>query len=246
MKQIVYIVIAVLLLTGLGWAYYAYGALLPVYSRTVAESVLVDKTEEFILQPTGTEILLPVNLADHKWEHVQLQVRTFSQFKYTESYTVALPGHFFLLSNPDDRDKEISRFKTRLDSVMTAISRQDKGYPKSSIYAPFIEEVNRIAAIKADVKNVLAYTDVCENTDDFSIYREKDRNLLIKHPEKVRELLSKYGKPGNLHGLTIYILFKPKSDRDDEYFTLMSGFYRKLFEAAGADVHIGSNLVTNN
>lgn len=246
MKKIANIVIAALLLTGLGCAYYAYASYLPTYSRSVAEAVLIDQTEQFTVRPTGADILQPLSLDDHKWESVQLHVRTFSEFKYTESHTLVLPGHFFLLANPDDRDNEINRFEHKVDTVINAINNQDRGYPKSSIYAPFIEEVNRIAATKAGVKNVVAYTDCCENTSVFSVYREKDRSLLAKHPEKVVALLSQYGKPGNLHGLTIYILFKPKTERDNEYFTLMSGFYKKLFEDAGAKVEIGANLITTN
>ncbi|MCW3120853.1 MAG: hypothetical protein JWQ38_345 [Flavipsychrobacter sp.] len=246
MKKIAYIIIGVLLLAGLGWAYYAYAAYLPTYSRHVAETVLIDQTQEFLVQPTGTEILSLASLPGHKWESVQLQMRTFSEYKYTESYGLALQGQFFLLSNPDDRDKEIAAFILKTDTVISRIREQNKGYPKSSIYAPFIEEVNRISATKADIKTVLAYTDACENTSVFSVYNAKDRELLIRHPEKVKELLSQYGKPGNLHGVVIYIFFKPKSDRDNEYFTIMSGFYKMLFETAGADVYVGPNLVVDN
>ncbi len=245
MKIIRYSSIAILLI-GLGWAYYSYASYLPVYSRSVAESVLVDETEQFIVRPTRMDVLQPLNLAEHKWQSVQLNVRTFSEFKYTESRTLALPGRFFLLSNPDERDNEIHKFEQNVDTVINAVNGQNKGYPKSNIYAPFIEEVNRISAIKADVKAVTAYTDCCDNTSVFSIYRDSDRNLIKKHPEKVKELLSQYGKPGNLHGLTIWISFKPKTDRDNEYFTLMSVFYKKLFEEAGAEVHVGANIVFDN
>lgn len=246
MKKIIIGIVALIVIGALGWAYYTYASQLPTYSRSVAESVIIDKTDPLAVQPSLADVLAPLNLSEHKWEQVRLNISTFSEYKLNEKYALDLPGQFFLWANPGDRDKDISLFGKQVDSVLTVVNRQNNGYPKSSIYAPLLEEVNRLAATKAELKNVLVYTDGCENTDVFSIYRDKDRELLTKHPEKVRELLSRYGKPGNLHGVSIYFLFKPRNDIEDRNFSLMSGFYKQLFEAAGAEVHIGANLITEN
>ena len=125
---------------------------------------------------------------------------------------------------------------------MAAIYAQKNGYPRSSIYAPLVVEANRIARTKADLKAVIAYTDACENTSVFSIYDPIDRNLLMHHPEKVQELLAQYGKVDDLHGVTIYIIHSPLNDMDNENFSIMSRFYKSLFEDAGAKVCIGANV----
>jgi len=245
MKKTAYILTIMLALAGLGWAYYTYASYLPTYCRSIAETVFVDKTELFAIQPTTSEILSPLDLYSHKWESVDIHLRTFSQYKYTERYTVSLANKYFLISNPDQRDKDVQTFKTAVDTLVKTVCRQPNGYSKSSIYAPFIEEVNNIASSKADKKVALAYTDCCENTDVFSIYRPADRDALVHHLNKVKELLSSYGKPCRLHGLTIYILYKPENDRDNENFTLMSEFYKQLFEEAGATVYISPSIAIN-
>ena len=106
--------------------------------------------------------------------------------------------------------------------------------------------MNRIAATKADVKEVIAYTDLSENTSVFSIYKSSDRNLLRLRPDLVKKLLGQFGRPTDLRGVSIHLLFKPKTDRENEYFTLASRFYKQLFEDAGAKVDCGGSILCEN
>jgi len=241
-----YLRIAALLFGALILVCLVYAISIPVAPHTNVETIFIDKTDDFAKQATGAEVLLPIGLRDNSWQSVQLKICTFSDYDFTESKAFSLRGEVFMLGNPTGRKKEVDRFEKKIDGAIRAINSLPGGCTHSSIYAPFIRELNRMASLQAYRKVAINYGDLFENTQIFSVYKKEDWLLLKTHPEKVKELLAQFGKPADFSGLKIYLVYKPETDRDNEYYQLMSGFYKKLFEGAGAQVFIGANLSVEN
>lgn len=211
----------------------------------VAGSVLKDRTD-LDSEPVQADDLCPLLYLDNKWAGISLRMLTISDYAYNKVHQVSLPGRIVLFSSVTERDKEIAGFKKDMAMCVDSINTEPIGLPHSSIYEPLMTEANRIAASKAKHKFVVAYTNCGENTPAFSVYNTKDRKLLKNNPQKVEQILEKMVKSANLNGLTVYLVYHPTTDKDNEYFTAMSRIYKRILEKAGATVIIEANLVTTN
>lgn len=239
--KIIFSIILILLLIGTGIYY-----LLPVIKNNMRgnEVVLfIDKTD-VQKEPIKVEDITPILGLDKSiWKHNKIRFQTLSNYEYTNVKEIELPYTFFLFSNPKKRKKEIIIFTANIDSTLKEIYKADSGKARSSIYEPLVRTANTLAQSKASKKVMIVESDLQENTNTFSIYRESDYIQLQKHPEQVAERLETLLPLNDVQGIDIYLIYQPKSDADNERFILMAHLFTRIFEAKGAHVHIGSNLV---
>jgi hypothetical protein len=205
-------------------------------------SVCIDTTDSLKPEPVATEIYTSQHLGNNKWASIRITINTFSNFDYNTSYFLKLPAKLSLLSNPDQRDRSIEEYKQGFENQLNKIRQQALELPKSSIYGPMIRDLNRLARSTAEKKTALYFTDCRENTALFSIYKKSDSILLKKHPEKVRALFAQIEKPNSLKGIRVFLVCKPTTDEENYSFGLMSNFFKKILEDAGAKVYIGADL----
>jgi hypothetical protein len=236
-------IIMTITLLGISSAFY----FAPQYFQpgSVAESVLIDKTDSFLVKPETSDIIPLLHLQENKWQKVKMRVQTISNFNYNAIYSLELPSAISLVSNPTDRNKEIAAFSQKAASAIDSINRLESELQNSCIYTTLITEVNKMASFNDRRRIVIVYSDLLEHSSLFNIYNSKDYQLLKTNREGVKELFKKAMKPTNLHGIQIYFVFKPKSDIDNASFALMSSLFKSILEDAGAEVYIGANLSEN-
>jgi hypothetical protein len=81
-----------------------------------------------------------------------------------------------------------------------------------------------------------------ENTDKMSFYNKSVLNSIKKEPDKIKQYFESQIKLNKLNGIKIYIIYQPRNTEEDNAFSIVSGFYKQLFESKGADVEITANL----
>lgn len=239
-KIIISIIFIVLLIsTGV---YY----LLPVIKNQMRgnEVVLfIDKTDVQKEQLKVDDIFSLLDIDKHIWQRNKVALQTLSNFEYNNVQEKELPFAFFLLSNPKKRKKEIVQFKTELDTALQSIYAIDSGRTRSSIYEPVVRTLNELSKSKAHSKILIVQSDLQENTQVFSIYRESDYVVLQKHREQIIGRFTKILPLQDIHGIEVYLIYQPKSDADNDRFILMANLFKEILEQKGAIVHIGSNIV---
>lgn len=217
----------------------------PFKNSDVDLSISVDKTDSFKTVVDINEICSLLRIDDNKWSKIKMQINTLSNFEYNTSQTLALPSQLLLFSNPDQRDSAIEQFKKSIAMQLHKINQIPIGRPNSSIYVPMIRELNRLARSKAKSRIAIFYSDLRENAK-FSVYKKQDQELFKARPGEVKKIFLQLEKPDNLKGIKVYFIFEPKNYSENNCFNLMSTFFKKFLEDAGAQVYVGANLPTEN
>lgn len=231
------VVSTVMLVAIIGWAYIAH----PFKPGGVAVSELYDRTDSILLSDAG-EVLALFDFRHRTWEALEYRCQAITDVAFNPVHVERLPSGFALFGNPGDREDSINAFRENVLRRIDVLNRQPFGLPKSSIYAPLLWEVNRMAESDFDRRIVVLRSNCLENSRVFSVHTAKGKEMLLKDPAQVKALLLKCGKPANLAGITVFIIYRP-SALDNEMFVAMSGLFKEILEEAGAEVHIGANLI---
>ena len=243
MKKILLIgAVAILLLAGVIAAYCTY------QTDNSEVTVVVDITDSLpaTMHIDAEAILAQSGLSKNKWEKVLVRVMAITEYDYNEIRVLTLPDRFLLFSNPIDRDTEIDAFNKQLSATINSVVKEQTKKQRSNIYVSLVHELNKLATSKAKHKALILYSDLCENTPLFTIYGCSNYLKLKEHPDAVRKILFSAARPNDLHGVSIFFTYKPESIRSNDAFTLMYNLFKDIFFEAGADVHVGANLVTEN
>lgn len=220
--------------------------LIPIFKTQMNGSevtVFIDKTDVQKEQLKVNDIVSLLDIDTHIWQRNKVELQTLSNFQYNNVQENELPFAFFLVSNPKKRKKEIQQFKTELDSALQSIYAIDSGRTRSSIYEPIVRTLNTVSHSKAHKTILIVQSDLQENTQTFSVYRESDYLLLQKHREQIIERFTKLLALQDIQGIVVYLIYQPKSDADNDRFILMANLFKEILEQKGAIVHIGSNVV---
>lgn len=220
--------------------------LIPIFKTQINGSeitVFIDKTDVQKEQLKVNDIVSLLDIDKNIWQRNKVELQTLSNFQYNNVQEKELPFAFFLLSNPKKRKKDIQQFKTELDSALQSIYAIDSGRTRSSIYEPIVRTLNTVSHSKAHKKILIVQSDLQENTQTFSVYRESDYLLLQKHREQIIERFTNVLALQGIRGIEVYLIYQPKSDADNDRFILMANLFKEILEQKGAIVHIGSNVV---
>jgi midasin (ATPase involved in ribosome maturation) len=109
------------------------------------------------------------------------------------------------------------------------------------VYFSIAEKLNELSQHTADVKCLLVYSDLMENSS-LSFYRKGKLNELINDSDSLNNELDSQLKINSLNGITVYLLYQPADSMQDEQFKIVSKFYRELLEQKGARVIIAPNI----
>ncbi len=172
-------------------------------------------------------------------EHM-VRVKSLSGYEYNKTQSFTLPSHFAVLSNPYNRSEEIRYFIWLINHELDAYYADNSDIKTSSLYNEIVREANTIATSQATYKYVIVQSDLSENTEAFSIY--KQQSLLVAHPDSVLHILERNVKCLDLTGVSMYFIFQPTTQEENKRFVLMSNFFKKIFEEHHATVFVGANL----
>jgi hypothetical protein len=148
--------------------------------------------------------------------------------------------------NPLTRLDAVKKIYAELNTGMEAIlENADWGKNASKIYQKLSRECIKMSRISADRKNLIIYSDMLENSKQFTFYGQNWKNdieNLMADPEQAIEKLSKKGPAlPDLSEFEIYIIAKRNSE-NDEKINLSEQFWTTLLEYQGAAVTVGSDL----
>lgn len=210
------------------------------------ESVIIDQTDSFNVEPNLEDILLPLKLNDYKHKRVSLRIQTVTNLDYNTIFDFKLPNRPKWISNPGNRDKEIKLFKSKVIRHLDSMNSQRRSLPNSHIYRTLITELNRLAEIHEKKKIQIVYSDLFEHSTLFDSYDPNQLNSLRLNPDKVKATFLKSLQCGNYSGIRVFIVYKPSTKTDNERFILMSSLFRSILGDSGATVYIGANITEHN
>lgn len=230
------IILTLLTAGGLG-VYYAT----PKQS-TVEVSVMRDITSEQLAQPEVQTIMPFFNLDSNKWGGAIFRFSNITNLSMNQTVEATLPSQNEWLSSVFTRTKAVNAFNGQVTQILTTAQSDTVGRRNSSIYLPISSELNLLAQSNAQTKVLLLYSDLLENEPGYSMYCKKVFDMLLHHPEEVKQYFEKEQPLQNLKGVEVYLIYQPTDNVDDYRFRIVSTFYKQMLEAAGANVTITANL----
>jgi hypothetical protein len=237
MKTTIYIIIS-LLITSLSLVWLNQNS----HTNKTEISVIRDLTDTFTSKPNSETILHLYNFTTDKWSEGDFRFIEVTDLNINNIYLVSISTKSLFLRNDFKRKDEIKAFNAKVDTIITETENLTSGKNNSAIYTPVANELNRMSKSSATSKNMLIYSDLMENTDKMSFYNKSVLNSIKKEPDKIKQYFESQIKLNKLNGIKIYIIYQPRNTEEDNAFSIVSGFYKQLFESKGADVEITANL----
>lgn len=207
-----------------------------------AVSQIVDRTDTFLSQP-DSQSTKKMFSGKSLWEGNHFRLLTASDVDYNAVYETKLPPECSYFSNVYERKRKTNQFYMGIEDALAKVLSEPVGKPRSSVYAPIAHELNLLSEKNAKRKILVVYSDLAENTPLLSFYRAETLKQLKDNPDSILEVLEKQIPLPNLKGIEIYFIYKPKDEKDNEQFRIVSGFFKEFFESRGAKVEISANLV---
>lgn len=236
------IIIIVSMLISAYAAFYIVQQCIPTH---VQESVLIDKTDSLGAPPDANEIVALLHPEGNKWQNIKLRVQTISNVRYNPIVTVELPSVIPLFTNPIERGNDVSVFIHTIQSQIDSINSLPVGFHSSSIYRTVMEEINTLATFEGKQKTVLIYSDLLEHSALCNMYTTHNQAVLKNNPQQIEAIFENTVKPGNLKGIQVYFVFRPRTEKENDSFARMVEVYTHILERAGATVSVGANLIEN-
>lgn len=203
-------------------------------------SLLSDVTDPKFKLPEVNEILRQGNMAtingSSMWNGYTFRASTLSDVDLNRVNEIRLESRNPWLSNEFERAKEISQFTVDASKIMNQL-KPDSGRSSSSIIQPMNRELNRLHKDPSEFKTLIIFSDLMENTSQFTFYRNTDLNSFLSQGD-----LALSGKE-SLNGIKIYLIYQPIDVMDSDRYMKISEVFMKYFEARGAIVIRRANLI---
>jgi len=205
-------------------------------------TVMRDITDAQISQPKLTDVSTPLDLDNSKWDGAYFKFVDITDVSYNHIYEAKIDPENQWLGNELDRDKKVKQFLSDINQILANADTEKVGKVNSSIYKPIAFELNRLSQRTSQNRSLLVYSDLEENTDEFSFYDNKNINLLRMDPGSIQKSFEALAPLKNLTGIKVYLIYQPKNNEADELYQLIAGFYKTLLESKGATVEITANV----
>lgn len=164
----------------------------------------------------------------------------------TKTVKIAVGENGMMGENPLNRLDEVKRFYMDLEKAMEyVLAKADWGTDASKIYQKVTRECIKMSKVEANQKYLIIYSDMLENSKQFSFYGQTWKNQIEKmmaDPENTVEKLSLKGpKLPDLSEFEIFII-ATRTSGNDEKINLSEQFWTTIFENQGASVTFSSGL----
>jgi len=203
-------------------------------------TIMRDITDTIISEPKVADVVSFFNMK--QWDGASFRFVDITDVTYNHTYEKKILPENEWMGNEFERAKKVKQFFSEISQVLHTAKTKSKGKDKSSVYIPIAHELNRLSQSTSQKRILLIYSDLIENTDEFSLYKKKNINLLRTNPKAVSDYFENLTPLNNLEGIRIHLIFQPTDPVADEQYKLISGFYKTLFESKGASVEITANI----
>ena len=154
-------------------------------------------------------------------------------------------GESYLLRVESKERERAFDFEQDFKNGLRAYNTSTKELSKSYVYSVLVASFYRLMQSKSDRKSILVFSDMCENTSEFSFYRYRKNPLQIRDDfQKITSLLEHQDhriKQADLSGISISVVFHPDK-KDDLLFREVRHFWMQYFSAKNAQVEFISSL----
>lgn len=168
----------------------------------------------------------------------RLAVRTIGDVRTTQSHITEIVSHSGGGANDYLRGGECERFfesaGANLEEAKRGIHPLKKSYVVHSILAA-MDDLAEAPGCKR--KRCIVVSDLAENSDLFSVYSQKEIDLLEHHPEQLIGKINKaYPRTLSYEGIEVFFVHEG-SMADDTRFYLMSKLLSDFLSSRSATVH---------
>ena len=205
-------------------------------------TVMRDITDSLVSQPKTSDFISLFNLENSKWDGASFRFVDITDVTYNHTYEKKIQPENEWMGNEFDRGKKVKEFYSEITQFLNNAKTDMKGKDNSSIYIPIAIELNRLSQSTSQKRILLIYSDLIENTDEFSLYKKSNLDLLKTNPKAVKEYFEKLTPLSNLEGIRIFLVFQPTDINEDAEYKLISGLYKNILESKGATVEISANI----
>ena len=212
-----------------------------------AISIINDVTDSMLLRPNATAVVSFLDIANRRNDAFSFRYREISDKVFSTVVDMELKDEVgTALQNkgsiPMYRERLVKRFA---DSVKITLSKEVQAtatsiLPYSECFKVIIEELIELSKSKAKDKVLLVFSDLAEHSPDIFTCFSPDYTVLpatltkdaIKAFENTNLIYKRYD------GITVFIVYKPRTRYEDKRFALMSQAYKSILEKRGARVTI--------
>jgi hypothetical protein len=221
--------------------------ILPIYACTPAAkqestivSVIVDITDSMTLKPTPA--LLRIYQADKNSDaSFAFRIRTIADKINTAAQECELGTResmeaYNVQDDPQYRAKNILGFYQTVRSYIDSFNALGtRPLDHSECYAAIASELQALQVSKYDRKRLLVYSDLLQNSEFTGYATEPFSN------EQLSRLQASFPLPQRLDGITILIVYLPKTRIDDKHFSITLDGYKRILEPRGAQIILQTN-----
>jgi len=224
-------------------------------AQTTAITVLIDVTDERFKDESFADENLPklltlmnLNKESGGFSGGSIKLSLINEVSDSKSRTIKIEkGETGMMGeNPLNRLDAVKHFYENLELGMNEVlAKAQWGTESSKIYQKLTRECIKLSRISADRKYLIIYSDMLENSKQFSFYGQHWKSKIEKmmvDPENTIETLAVKGPAlPDLSDFEIYII-ATRTLGNDEKINLSEQFWTSLLEYQGAAVTFSSGL----
>jgi hypothetical protein len=208
--------------------------------------LMIDVTDDDVSFPNAQSIQNIYDLHSRNTRGASYTLVPISDVQYAPITHFEIPPRPVLLQNPGERQREINGFLSDISSSLEELKTEPSGKPKSEVYTSVAHQLNALASDNINEKHIIIYSDLFENTDLFSVYKESDRDLLCLNPDAVEKLFSNSVPLVDLKGISVDLIYTAPDYKSSKVYGYMSSLYRKILESKNAKVTISGSFTNEN
>ena len=201
---------------------------------------VIDQTDAMVLYPSAEEILAPVQLQTDPWQGIKITLTTISDKDINPETVLTLEKEQAWRGNLPIRKAKVRHFKEELHRFLAAM-RKNSIAQHSIIFRAVAKQSNRLTKSTAKKRYLLVWSNLYEH-NEMDFYDPIVINRMKSDPKNIQKQLVATFPLQNLKGINIWLLYQPASYKDNNGFMPIAAFYKHLFEAYGASVHIDNKF----
>ena len=211
--------------------------------NTTAISLLRDDTDSNLTKP-NSEVVNLYGINDSKLrDGFVFRERSISDVALKHVKQENVKPATYLNSDNNSRIAELKAFKSHvMHYIDSLVAEPYKPKSNSLVYQAITSELTHLQQTGATNKYMIIYSDMLQNSDEFSFYKEKDFAEAKLHPDKVVTRFENMGTMPNLTGVKIYIINTPRSYNDEKKFNVAISVFKILVEQKHGELIVASNI----
>ncbi len=209
---------------------------------SVAVTSIVDITDEVVCPDTAA-LFAMMGLQEHPWREYTFSATHITHVDFPATRVAELESESRYTGNQYERQKRIQDFKVSVASGCNNLYDVDTtgSLSHSIVYRTIARELNNLAELSAERKLCVIHSNLMEN-DEVNLYTKKDWELLVRKPERLRELFLKQVPLEPLSRIEVIFVYAPKDHADNTRYQTIARFFSDFFSEHGAETSIHSKL----